>query len=108
MTGTRFAPGDHNIICDRTGQKIKRSEARKEWNNMIVRKRSWEPRHPQDLLRSRPDRQQVPDPRSESTDVFFKQVDFRFTASGDRRLDSTGAPRSVISAGAANVSASDL
>ena len=66
-----YNPGDHNIRCDRTGFKVKRSQCRKEWNNMIVRKESWEPRHPQDLLRSRPDRQQVADPRSESEDVFL-------------------------------------
>ena len=66
-----FKPGAHNKICDRTGFKIKSSSARKEWNKHIVRAESWEPRHPQDLLRSRPDRQQVPDPRSEATDVFL-------------------------------------
>lgn len=55
--------GDHNVICDRTGFKMKRSMCRKEWNNLIVRKESWEPRHPQDFIRSKPDRLQVDDPR---------------------------------------------
>ena len=66
-----WAPGQHNKICDRTGFKIKSNGVRKEWNNMIVRSESWEPRQPQDLLRSRPDRQQVSDPRSEATDNFL-------------------------------------
>lgn len=66
-----YAPGDFNRICSRTGFKIKASQTKKEWNNQIVRRESWEARHPQDLLRSRPDRQQVPDPRSEATDTFL-------------------------------------
>ncbi len=68
---TRFAPGDSNIICDRTGFKIKRSQARKEWNGRIVRKESFEERHPQDFLRVRPDDQSVRDARTEQTDVFL-------------------------------------
>lgn len=67
-----YAPGQHNKICDRTGKKIKSNWSRKEWNNSIVRRQSWEPRQPQDLLRSRPDRQQVDDPRTESTDDFVE------------------------------------
>lgn len=66
-----YVPGAHNKICDRTGFKIKSGEAQKEWNNHIVRRLSFEMRQPQDLLRSRPDRQQVADPRSEATDVFL-------------------------------------
>jgi len=66
-----YAPGDHNVICDRTGKKVKASQTRKQWNNLIVREESWEPRHPQDLIRSKPDHQQVPDPRSEQEDVFL-------------------------------------
>ena len=65
-----YADGQHNKICDRTGFKIKSSDARKEWNNFTVRQESWEQRQPQDLIRSRPDRQQVPDPRTEQTDSF--------------------------------------
>lgn len=57
---TYYKPGDHNIICDRTGFKLKRSQCRTEWNGLLVRKESWEPRHPQDLIRSIPDNQAVP------------------------------------------------
>lgn len=65
-----YAPGDFNRLCERTGQKVKASNTRKEWNNRIVRTESWEPRQPQDLIRSRPDNQQVADPRTEPADVF--------------------------------------
>ena len=55
-----WKPGDWNVICDRTGRKYKRSQCREEWNGLIVRKESWEPRHEQDLIRSIPDNQAVP------------------------------------------------
>jgi hypothetical protein len=73
--GTWYQPGGWNRICDRTGFKVKASQTEREWNNLIVRKESYEPRQPQDLLRSHPDRQHVPDPRSEGTDVFLNDND---------------------------------
>ena len=63
--------GDYNVRDDRTGFKMKRSQCKKEWNNLIVRKESWEARHPQDFIRSKPDRQQVPDPRTGGETVFL-------------------------------------
>ena len=67
---TYYKPGDHSVICDRTGMKVKASQTRKEWTGLIVRKESWEPRHPQEFIRGRPDRQAVQDPRPEGTDLF--------------------------------------
>ena len=64
-------PGDYNIIDDRSGFKAKASWCQKEWTGQIVHKRSWEERHPQDLIRSIPDRQDVPDPRPEQDDTFL-------------------------------------
>lgn len=103
-----YRDGDYNVICDRTGFKLKRSECRKEWNNMIVRKESWEPRHPQDLLRSRPDSQHVDDPRSDRPGDFIQQADFRTTSQEVLRTDSSGVVRNVIGAGTEAVTASDL
>lgn len=71
MSDAVYRPGDHNVVCDRTGFKLKRSQCRKEWNNLVVRKESWEPRHPQDFLRVRPDRQDVADPRTRQDPVFL-------------------------------------
>jgi hypothetical protein len=94
---TRYIPGDANIICERTGYKIKRSQARKEWNNQIVRKESFEPRHQMDFLRSRPDRQAAPDPRVEATDGFLSvnqvqadDLDQRGTDSGTASIWDSG------------------
>ncbi len=64
-------PGDYNQICRRTGFKIKASWGQKEWTGQTVRSQSWEPRHPQDLIRPIPDRQDVEDPNPEATDVFL-------------------------------------
>jgi hypothetical protein len=65
-----YKPGDYNVICDRTGFKVKASECQLEWNGLLVRGRSWEQRHPQDQVRGRPDDQSVPIVRPPGTDVF--------------------------------------
>jgi hypothetical protein len=71
MAANYLKRGDWNVICDRTGFKIKASESRKEWNGLRVWKKHWEARQPQDKLRMYPDSQRVPDPRPESEDVFL-------------------------------------
>ena len=65
-----FAPGDYNVICDRTGFKVKASECEMEWNGLFVRKLSWEPRHPQDFIKGKVDDQTVAVSRSVGDDVF--------------------------------------
>ena len=66
-----YKPGAWNNICDRTGFKVKSSQMKKEWTGSSVRSQSWEPRHPQDLIRSIPDRQDVADPNPEQADTFL-------------------------------------
>ena len=57
------------LICDRSGFKVKPSEGLKEeWNGLMVRASDWEARHPQDLIRGKPE-QQKGSPRPEQTDV---------------------------------------
>jgi hypothetical protein len=68
-----LAPGQHNKICDRTGFKIKSEDSKKEWTNAVVRRKSWEARQPQDLIRSRPDNQVIPDPRTGGKDTFLDE-----------------------------------
>lgn len=48
---TAYRPGQHRIICDRTGFAIYSGDAQKEWNGLMVRKESFESRHPQDFVR---------------------------------------------------------
>lgn len=66
----RYVSGDYNVIDDLSGFRVKRSECRKRWDGLLVREKDWEPRHPQDLLRVKPDRIKVADPRPETPDVF--------------------------------------
>lgn len=65
MSRDRAILGDYNVICDRTGFKVKRSECRRTWDGFLVRKEDWEPRHPMDFLKPRPERQRVRDARPE-------------------------------------------
>ena len=60
-----------NRICDRSGFKVKAGDTRMEWTGHIVRKSGWEPRHPQDFMRGKLDKQSVPHPRPESDDDFL-------------------------------------
>ena len=60
--------GDYLITCDRSGFVCKRSEARRTWDNKLVRADFWEPRHPQDIIRPYSDNQSVPDARAEPVD----------------------------------------
>ena len=64
-----YVHGSHNVICDRSGFKVHVEDTWPEWNGLRVRKEDWEPRHPQDLLRSVPDDQSVEDPRPGATDT---------------------------------------
>lgn len=54
-----YREGDYYVTCDRTGFKILASQARKEWTGALVRRESWEPRHPQDFVRSKRDKMDV-------------------------------------------------
>lgn len=40
--------GDYNVICDRSGFKVKRSQCVLEWNGLLVYEPFAEKRHPMD------------------------------------------------------------
>ena len=66
-----YAPGDHNVQCDRCDFKRKASECKMTWDNLFVcADTCWEPRQPQDFLRGFPDYQNVDIARPVQTDVF--------------------------------------
>ena len=71
MSETTFKHGDWNAICDVCGFKKKASELRKRWDGRMVCEKDWEPRHPQDLIRSKPDDESVPWTRPEQEDDFI-------------------------------------
>ena len=65
-----YDSGDHYCICDRCGFKVRRSQARRTWDNLIVCPHDYEARHPQDYIRTFADQQSVAEPRSEGVDRF--------------------------------------
>lgn len=75
MTDNLYRPGDFYLICDECGFKVRASETRKRWDGRRVCSKDWEPRHPQDFVRGRRDKQRVPEPRPEPADVFIDEND---------------------------------
>ena len=62
--------GEWIIICDVCGFKKTNDQVRKEWTGLMVcADTCWEPRHPQEFVRPRPDKQAVPFTRPEPADV---------------------------------------
>lgn len=52
--------GNWNALCDVCGFKFKANELRKRWDGFMVCEADYEERHPQDLIRIRPERQAAP------------------------------------------------
>ena len=63
-----YKHGSWNAICDRCGFEFKMHQLRKDWQGLMVCREDWEPRHPQDFLRTRPERGGVPIARPEPAD----------------------------------------
>lgn len=51
-----YKPGAHNVVCDRTGFKVKSTDVKTEWTGAIVRRSSFEKRHPQDFVKGKKER----------------------------------------------------
>ena len=67
----QYKPGDHLAICDRCGFTLWASEMKKTWDGLLVCPEDWEPRHPQDFVRGKDDKQSVTDPNPYPEDVFI-------------------------------------
>jgi hypothetical protein len=59
-SGDHWVPGDYWIVCDECGLDYRKSDTRKRWDNAIVCADCWEPRHPQEFIKSVRDNQRVP------------------------------------------------
>lgn len=55
-----YADGDWNAVCYECGRKRKASGLKKNWQGYYVCPEHWEPRQPQDFIRSRVDIQTPP------------------------------------------------
>lgn len=63
--------GEYYIECQRSGKKIRRKDAKRTWDNLLVQPQDWEPRQPLDFPpQVRPERRII-DVRPEHTDEFF-------------------------------------
>lgn len=71
MSGDSYVPGDHYCYCEVCGFKTRRSQTRRRWDGAIVCAADWEPRHPQDTIRIRGERQNIRDARPEPANVFL-------------------------------------
>ena len=62
-----YIPGDYKMVCDRCGFERRRSTVAKTWDNLwVCYPECWEHRNPQDYLRTKVDRIQVPDARPDT------------------------------------------
>lgn len=66
-----FIMGDHNVISDYSGQKLKRSDCRYTWDGWLVGKDEWEPKQPQLDIKGRDEQIAVADTRPRGQDRFY-------------------------------------
>lgn len=71
MADEHYIAGDWWVIDDVTGLKIRASKSVKQWDGNRVDRSYAEPRHPQDYVRARADRQAVEFARPRPPDVFI-------------------------------------
>lgn len=65
-----YRSGDWWLYCDSCNRKIKASHSRHRWDGFIVCDSCFEHRHPQDLIRTKIDKQSVPFSRPKTVDTF--------------------------------------
>jgi len=67
-----YEAGNHWVVCDMCGFDIRAKDIKKTWDNRLVCPMDWEPRQPQDFVRSREDNIRALDPvRPPPEDVFI-------------------------------------
>ena len=96
MSTSGYIPGDFWRICDVCGFRYRSSQTFKRWDGLITCSEDWEPRHPQDFVRGRMDRQNIPDPRPEQVDTFLGPLQTNLTSaavSGETTINVTSSVR---------------
>ena len=70
-----YIVGDNFLVCDECGFKRRASKMRKNWKNqMVCADTCYEPRHPQSMVRNRPERIVVPNPRPMPEDEYLYEA----------------------------------
>lgn len=67
----KFRLGVWNAICQRCGFEYKSDQIKKEWTGLRVCRDCWDPRHAQDFVRGKSDKQAVPWSSPEGEDQFL-------------------------------------
>lgn len=65
-----YRPGSFYRICDRTGFATRAEDTQMEWNGLIVSRRVFEARQPQDFVKGVSDNQTVPYARPRQPNTF--------------------------------------
>ena len=71
-----YKPGRHYVVCDICGFEFYDDEVKTTWDGKVVCEKDWEPRHPQDFVRARPDKISVDEPRRPEPEDVFVEVTF--------------------------------
>lgn len=66
-----YKPGQWNALCDVCGWKFKSAELLERWDGLMVCKKDYETRHPQDFLRVDADDAGIPWSRPQPPDNFI-------------------------------------
>jgi hypothetical protein len=70
-----YKPGRHFVVCDICGFEFYDDEVRTTWDGKVVCKDDWEPRHPQDFVRAKPDKISAGYPRRpEAEDIYVSNT----------------------------------
>lgn len=77
-----YKHGQHWVVCMRCGFDYHVEDIRVQWDNLIVCKWCWEPRHPQDFVRGRRDRIAPPGPTNTAQDYDRTEVGSSTVPSG--------------------------
>ena len=67
----QYRKGGFWRIDDRTGFRVRAWDTKKEWTGALVSESQWEPRHPQDYVRGKPDYRGKANPSPEPIDDFL-------------------------------------
>jgi hypothetical protein len=78
--GVQYRLGSFYRSDDRSGFVVRAENTKQEWQNLIVDKKLWEPRQPQDFVKGVPDDQSVPDARSKLPEPFQGPISTTLTA----------------------------
>lgn len=76
-----YRKGEVLVVDDRTGFVHRSSEMHREWNGLVVHRRQWEARHPQDFIRTRREDIAVKDARPRPIDAYVGPLRTEVTAS---------------------------